>query len=71
MARLGPHLVICSRPNTVKLGDRPAWFEFLPDPDRLAELCLDGERSEAVTPALDKLLSVVDEAKRLAQRSAS
>jgi hypothetical protein len=33
----------------------------------LAEICLDGERSEVINPALDELLSVVDETKRLAR----
>ena len=47
-----PHLVTCSRPNTVDLGGRPAWIELPPDPDKLAEICVDGQHSEATNPAL-------------------
>ena len=65
VARFDPHLVIRSQPNTVDPGGRPAWVELPPDPERLAEICLDGERSEVINPALDELLSVVDETKRL------
>src|SRR5919112_5991807 len=65
--RFDPHLVICSQPNTVDPGGRPAWVELPPDPERLAEICLDGERSEVINPALDELLSVVDETERLAR----
>ncbi len=67
VTRFDPHLVICSRPNTVDLGGRPAWIELPPDPNRLAEICVDGERSEAVNPALQDLLSVLDETERLAR----
>ena len=28
VTRFDPHLVICSRPNTVDLGGRPAWIEL-------------------------------------------
>jgi hypothetical protein len=62
-----PQLVTCSRPNTVDLGGRPAWIELPPDPDKLAEICVDGQHSEATNPALEDLLSVLDETERLAQ----
>ena len=55
------------QPNTVDPGGRPAWVELPPDPERLVEICLDGERSEVINPALDELLSLVDETKRLAR----
>ena len=55
------------QPNTVDPGGRPAWVELPPDPERLAETCLDGERSEVINPALDELLSLVDETERLAR----
>jgi hypothetical protein len=55
------------QPNTVDPGGRPAWVELPPDPERLAEICLDGERSEVINPAPDELLSVVDETERLAR----
>ena len=66
-ARFDPHLIICSQPNTVDPGSRPAWVELPPDPERLAEICLDGERSEVINPALEELLSVVDETERLSR----
>jgi hypothetical protein len=65
VVRFDPHLVICSRPNTVESGDRPAWVELPPEPDRLAKFCLDGERSEASNPALGELLQTIDELERL------
>ena len=67
VARFDPHLVICSQPNTVDPGGRPAWVELPPDPERLAEICLDGERSGVINPALDELLSVVNGTERLAR----
>ena len=67
VSRFDPHLVICSRANTVDLGGRPAWIELPPDPNRLAEICLDGQRSETFNPALEELLSVLDETERLAR----
>ncbi len=66
VARLDPHLVVCSRPNTIEPAGRPAWLELPPNPDRLAKICVDGERSEASNPALEDLLWVLDETERLA-----
>ncbi len=65
MVSFDPHLVVCSRPNAVDPNGRLAWFELPPDPGRLAEICLDGQRSEVANPSLEKLLSVVDETERL------
>ena len=65
--RFDPELVICSQPNTVDPGGRPAWVELPPAPERLAEICLDGERSEVLNPTLEELLSVEDETERLAR----
>jgi hypothetical protein len=71
MGRFDPHLVICSLPNTVPPNPRPAWVEFFSlDPELLAAICLDGEYYELDNPGLDELLSVVDEAGRLAQTKA-
>jgi hypothetical protein len=67
VTRFDPHLVICSRPNTVDLGGRPAWVELPPDPDKLAEICIDGQHSMAFNPALKDLLSVLDETEKLAR----
>ncbi len=67
VTRFDPHLVICSQPNTVDLGGRPAWIELPPDPDKQAEICVDGQHSETINPALEELLSVLDETERLAR----
>jgi hypothetical protein len=45
--RFDPHLVICSQPNTVEPGSSPAWVELPPNPERLAEVCIDGQSFEA------------------------
>ena len=55
---------MCSRPSTVQHKGRPAWFELPPDPDKLAEICVDGQRSEAFNLALEDLLSVLDETEK-------
>ena len=65
VARFDPHLVICSRPNTVDPGGRPAWVELPPDPEKLAKFCIDGRRSERANPALSELLQAVDKAEEL------
>ena len=65
VTRLDPELVVCSQPNTVEPNGRPAWFELPPTPDRSAEICLDGEHSQVINPALKELLRVIDETERL------
>jgi hypothetical protein len=65
VTRFDPHLVICSQPNTLNANGRPAWLELPPDPERFAELCLDGQRSEIANPTLKELLGIVDETTRL------
>jgi hypothetical protein len=65
VTRFDPHLVICSQPNTLNSTGRPAWFELPPNPERFAELCLDGQRSKMTNPALKELLGIVDETTRL------
>ncbi len=67
VARLDPHLVVCSRPDNVERNSRPAWFALSLNPNHPAEICLDGERSEASNPTLEDLLWVVDETERLAR----
>lgn len=59
--RLDPHLVICSRPNTVDPGGRPAWVELPTDPTRPARVCVGGRYSARTNPTLEVLLGVVDE----------
>jgi hypothetical protein len=68
VAQFDPHLVICSQPNTVDPSGRPAWFNLPPDPNRLAEICLDGQRAETANPALEELLRVVDETEKLIRK---
>ena len=65
--RLDPHLVICSRPNTVNLGGRAAWLTLSPSPDEPSEFCLNGRRSEIENPSLKELLAVIDETEELLQ----
>ena len=65
VARFDPHLVICSEPNPIRSNGRPAWLELSPDPERFAELCLDGQRSKTANPGLKELLRVVDETETL------
>jgi hypothetical protein len=68
VARFDPDLIIYSRPNAVPPNSRPAWIEFLfLDPDLLAVTCLDGEYSESNNPGINELLSIVDEAEKLAR----
>ena len=38
-----------------------------PDPNKLAEICVAGQHSETPNPALEDLLSVLDETERLAR----
>jgi F420-dependent methylenetetrahydromethanopterin dehydrogenase len=59
--RLDPHLVVCSRPNTVEPGSRPAWVELPTDPTRPARVCVGGRYSERTNPTLEVLVGVVDE----------
>jgi hypothetical protein len=59
--RLDPHLVICSRPNTVDPRGRPAWVELPIDPTRPARVCVGGRYSERTNPTMEVLLGVVDE----------
>jgi hypothetical protein len=42
-------------------------IELPPDPDKLTEICVDGRHSETFNPALEDLLSVLDETERLAR----
>ncbi len=59
--RLDPHVVICSRPNTVDPGRRPAWVVLPTDPIRPARICIGGRYSERVNPTVEVLLGIVDE----------
>ena len=66
--RLGPHVVICSRPNTVAPGGRPAWVVLPTDPTRVAKICVGGRYSEQANPTVEVLVGIVDEVEeRLAE----
>ncbi len=60
-----PHVVVCSRPNGEHPGGRGAWVHVptedgATDEERLARVCLDGERWRTDGPPLAELLEVVD-----------
>ena len=65
LERFVPHLVVCSRPNTVDRGGVGAWIELSPEPAEPSRFCIGGEQSEAVNPQLVGLLKVVDEVEEL------
>ena len=59
--RLDPELVICTRPNTVDPGRRPAWVVLPTDPTQPARICIGGRYSERANPTVEVLLGIVDE----------
>jgi hypothetical protein len=63
-----PHVVVCSQLNGERPGGRGAWVqvptEDEADDQRLAQLCLEGERWDTEGPALGEILDVVDETRR-------
>ena len=66
LVRFDPHVVVCSRPNGVHPGGRGAWVQIptedgLEDDERLAEVCLEGERWKSDGPPLKDILEVLDE----------
>ena len=64
-----PHVVVCSRLNGERPGGRGAWVQVptddeADDEERLARMCLEGERWDTEGPALGEILDVVDETRR-------
>jgi hypothetical protein len=59
--RVDPHLVICSRPNTVDPGGRAAWVKLAAEPEDSSEACIAGRRRVLENPGLEVLLEIVDE----------
>ena len=65
-----PHVVVCSRLNGERPGGRGAWVQVPTDDEaddeeeRLAQLCLEGERWDTEGPTLGEILFVVDEMRR-------
>jgi hypothetical protein len=68
LERFVPHLVVCSKSNTVAPGGVAAWIELSPEPAKPSKFCVGGQHSEATNPSLGELLVVVDEAKGLVRR---
>ncbi len=63
--RLNPHLVVCSRPNTVDPGGRIAWVELSIESTRPSKACVGGRYRESANPTLEVLLAVIDEVEEL------
>ena len=64
-----PHVVVCSEPDGAHPGGRGAWVQVptddgVDDDERLARLCLEGERWDTEGPTLGEILFVVDETRR-------
>ena len=79
VARLDPHLVICSLPNPASPEQEDeeegklllAWVELSVDPHLPSQFCVDNRRWESLNPSLEELLDVVDETKLLVLSSSS
>jgi hypothetical protein len=68
VARLDPHLVICSSPNPAaeqQEEGKLAWVELSVDPHRPSRFCVSGRRWESLNPSLEELLGVVEETEQL------
>ena len=64
-----PHVVVSSRPNGEHPGMRGAWVQIptdddLEDGERLARICLNGEKWRTDGPPLSELLAVLDETQK-------
>lgn len=67
IARLRPHLVICSRPNFPDRETSLAWVELPHETGDPATVWLEGRSPETADPSLNKLLSLVDEVRKLTE----
>ena len=68
VARLDPHLVICSSPNPAaeqQEEGKLAWVELSVDPHRPSRFCVSWRRWESLNPSLEELLGVVEENEQL------
>ncbi len=65
--RFDPHLVVCTQPNTVDPGSRPAWVELSVGTLQTTKVCVGGRYSERTNPTLEVLLAVIEEVKELVQ----
>jgi hypothetical protein len=64
-----PHVVVSSRPKGQYPGLRGAWVQIptddeLEDGERLARICLDGEKWRTDGPPLSELLEILDETQK-------
>ena|SRR5829696_761258 len=69
LERFDPDVVVCSQPNGYHLAGHGAWVHIptddgMGDDERMAEICLDGERWRTDGPPLSELLAVIDETLR-------
>jgi hypothetical protein len=64
IARFDPHLVICSRLNTIDPGGRPTRIELSLCPTQPTKVCIGGRFFERSNPALETILEVIDEVER-------
>ena len=68
--RFDPHVVVCSQPDDGRPGGRGAWVQVPTDDgadgdeERMARMCLEGERWDTEGPALGAILAVIDETRR-------
>jgi hypothetical protein len=72
VARLDPHLIICSSPNPAaeqQEEGKLAWVELSVDPHRPSRFCVSGRRWESLNPSLEELLGVVEETEQLLNSS--
>jgi hypothetical protein len=71
IARLDPGLVIYSRPSIAATNGGSAWIEFRPYDQPAVRIYVGGRQFELEEVELEDLLSVVDEAERLARTGGS
>jgi len=65
LARLGPELVLCDRPDPEKSGETLAWVASPVDADRPTTVRVGGRRREILNPSFIELLAIVDEVRTL------
>jgi hypothetical protein len=69
VAHLDPALVICGRPRPPTSDGERVWAVYRPYDETSAKVCVGGGCARLFDPNLDDLLSVVDGAERLFQKS--
>lgn len=65
LLRFDPQTVISTRPEGPYSGNRVAWIELPPEPDRTAHARLRGRRLDLDNPSLVRVIELLDEAVRL------